>query len=133
MYLHCKLNKLCLKNTCYSYESISNSKFSGEYLVIKENDYKNIYIIDIKYNEICSIKLNVPSKYLKKINSISFDSENCKIYIGLDSIVYSVTMQGDFIKEELSRCAIDKIKDNCIKLINYRCCNVNNAQNIKIT
>lgn len=128
-----KLNKICSKNTCYGYEFITTYKCNDEYLVIKTGDYDNIYVIDSKYNELCTIPLNIPIKYKKKINSISFDSENSKIYIALDTIVYSITTQGDFIKEELTRCAIDKMRSSCSVPINNRCCNAFRPINIKIT
>lgn len=128
-----KITKVCCKNTCDAYESISFSKNSNEYFVIKENDYKNIYIIDNKYNEICKIELKVPQKYIKKIYSISFDKDSCKIYICLDNMVYSVTLQGDFIKEEIGKFALEEMKFSCIRQLNYRCCNQVNSQKIKIT
>lgn len=128
-----KLNKICSKKTCFPYESISFSKNSDEFLVIKTNDYKNIYVIDNKYNELCTIKLNVPSKYYKKINSISFDIQNYKIFICLDTIVYSVTLDGDFIKEELSKNTLDKIRYRENKEPSYRCCNQYINQHIKLS
>lgn len=128
-----KLNKVCSKNICDAYESISLSKKNEEYYVIKENDYENIYVINNKFEELCTVKLNVPVKYKKKIYSISLDCENCKIYITLDNIVYSVTLQGDFIKEEISKCSLDKMRCSTVRQINYRCCSGYNPVNLKIT
>lgn len=127
----CKLNKVCSKKTCNKYTSITTAKNKNEFFVAKENDINNIYLIDDKYNEIGLIELKVPNIYKKKIKSISFNNEECKIYICTEIMVYSVTIHGDFIKEELSKETINKIKTNTI-IIKNRCANQRSSM-VKLT
>lgn len=101
-----KLSKVTSKKVCDKYKLISYAKNSNEFYIVKEDDYNSIYLVDDKFNEINKFDIKANSKYLKKINSISFDKETCKIYICTKYMVYSITMDGDFIKEELSKSAI---------------------------
>ncbi len=128
----CKLNKMCSKNLCEPYYLITNSKCKDEYYVVKENDYENIYLIDCKYNEISKIRLNIPIKYKKKIVSISYDYEKYKIYIAISNMVYSVTVEGDFIKDEITPVALDKMKFTKTQK-NYGCCTPYSPSMINIT
>ncbi|MFI3261037.1 MAG: hypothetical protein R3Y13_04940 [bacterium] len=122
---------VCKKKLCYEYKNISYSKNTNEYLLTKLKDTENIYIVDEKFNELEKIKLKIVEKYKKEINSISYAKEDCKIYICLKDCVYSVTMQGDFIKEELSRETKNEL--NMRILNSYTRCNNQNVGNINIT
>lgn len=117
----CKLSKVCSKKVCYSYNTITEFRSENEFLVTKENDFSSLYIIDDKYNELSIINLKVLPKYKRNIKSISFCKDNCKIYICLENMLYSVSIDGDFIKEELSKNSINQIK-YMENIIGTRCC-----------
>lgn len=116
-----KLNKICTKDLSCPYEVITYSKCKKYFYVVKKNDYNKIYIMDNEFNDLSTIKLKVPIKYLKKINSIAYDYDSCIIYISIENLVYSVTLQGDFIKENLSNETLKLISSPVMLSTNNNC------------
>ena len=128
---NCCLNKI---NTITNnnYKVITNGKKCNEYYAIKECDNKNIYILDKYFNEIDIIKLKVENKYIGNINSIYLDCNKCKIIVSIGIKVYSITLDGYFIKDELSNLTYNEIINR--KIINSnKCCNKKIISNPNIT
>jgi hypothetical protein len=112
---NCKLKKEHSINLCNGYKSITNSKNCNLFYTVKNDDDENLYIVDSKYNEIDKIKLNISNNYKSDIKSITYDEDKNKIIIALKNKVYSVTIDGDFIKEEISKSSLEKISTKYIK------------------
>lgn len=106
----CNNVKITDKKLCNSYTKIANNKEKKLYYVIKKDENSKIYILDDKYNEFDVINLKIENKYKKEIKSIEYNNKEKIIYICLDSLIYSVTLCGCFIKEELTEEAINKMK-----------------------
>ena len=102
------------------------------FYTVKRDDNENIYIIDNEYNEIDKIKLSIPNNYKNEIKSITYDKYKSKIIVALKNKIYSVTTDGDFIKDELSNSALEKIstkynKNNIIRGLNGCCQNTTSS------
>ncbi len=126
-------NKL---KTCNKYIVINESRYHNEYYAIKENDYEHIYILDLFYAEVDKIKLTIPKNYISPIVSITYDYEKCKIIIAQKDKVFSVTLDGYFIKDELSLETRNSIFNNTsiiYKNINNCCYQKKITPNIFIT
>ena len=93
----------CLK-TCYVYTTAIKGN-NGNLFLIRKNDWQNIYISNSCFEEFDKITLKVPKEYLGEILAIAYDKNKEKIYVATENTVYSVTIDGDFIKEELSHSA----------------------------
>ncbi|MFI3308017.1 MAG: hypothetical protein R3Y21_05565 [Mycoplasmatota bacterium] len=127
----------CLKglkvlNTCHAFNKICCSKCFNEYYATKEDVFDYIFVLDKNYNEIDKIKLKLPNDYYKELLSISYDYNNCKIILTNKKNVFSVTTQGDFIKDELSKSTIKKISFEKKLQIN-KCCQTTKVMCPKIT
>jgi|GEM_PF-6197189 len=122
----------------YIYSAITKGE-KNNYFVVRKDDYGSIYITNNKFIEIDKINLCVPNKYMGKIFSISYNDKNHKIYIVNSKTLYSVTLDGEFIKEELSKTTKEKISDNIENVVLQRNLHGNlffrkqNEQIVKIT
>lgn len=97
---HCLEKVGCIKTE--RYQSITENRKECSFILTKVGDSNFLYKATYDFLEFDCIKLNVPNKYREKINDIYYDEENCRIYITTIHYVYSVTLDGYFIKEELS-------------------------------
>ncbi len=123
-------------NTCFKYKTITTAKHYNQFYATKINDNKHIYILNNIYKEIDKITLKLPNNYYNEILSITFDCDNCKIIIAQKTKVFSVTLQGDFIKDELSKETIKQITENnytTYKSLNGCCYKQPIRYNINIT
>ncbi len=114
------INKI---ETCSKYTLITYGKKYNEYFAIKENDNTNIYVLDICFNELYKIPLKLNKKYIQEIISLTFDCEKCSIIIAQKDKIFSVTIDGDFIKELLTQDTINKIANSETKNIKYQTLN----------
>lgn len=128
---NCNLTKISSQKICDICESITYA--DNYYYVIKKNQYDKIYVLDNKFIEVDIINLNIPSAYRKKILSINIDLINSRFIITLENMVYSTNLQGDFIKDLLSKCTIDEIKNSCKQIQRVGCNYVRNVSSIKLT
>lgn len=126
------LDKIRSKTTCSIYLSITNSLNCNLFYVVKKDDNNNLYLIDNHYCEIDKIELKVPREYNGIINAIAYDEKNCKIIIATKTKLFSVTLDGYFIKNEISQGAINEIGSNIKKSQPVKdlcgCCWNNNYQ-----
>ncbi len=108
-YLLNPINKI---ETCNKYSVITEAKQYNQFYAVIKKDYKSIYILNNIYKEINKINLKLPYNYYNEILSIAYDCDNCKIIISQKQKVFSITLQGDFIKDELSKETIKNITDS---------------------
>ena len=94
--------------TCYIY-IIAIKGNNKNLFLIRKNDNKYIYIANKCFEEFDKIELKVPREYMGDIVSIAYNDCDKKIFIATKRTVYSVTINGDFIKEELSNETKKKI------------------------
>ncbi len=107
------LNQINKLKVCDEYKIITNGKKYDEYFAIKKDDNLNIYILDKCFNEISKITFKFSNK--KEIVSIYLDCDKCKILIAIKDNVFSITLDGYFIKDELSKDTINLIKETTVK------------------
>ncbi len=98
-------------NTCSKYTVITNAVIYNQFFVIKENDNSNIYILDSCFKEIDKICLKIPKNYKETILSITYNYDFNKIIIASKTKLFSVTIDGYFIKDELSKEIISLIEE----------------------
>ena len=121
---------ICKNEVCNSYISITSSSCHDKYYVLIEDDLDYIYLVDNKYKEIDKIKLNIDNRYKTKYYSISYNSYKKQISISTKTVVFTVTIDGYFVKEELSRDTINEIRSNSV--VSYSRCNYNYSRVICI-
>lgn len=94
----------CLKKIGFlkteKYQSITENKNECYFILTKLGDKDCLYKTTYDFLEFDSIKLNVPVKYKENINDIYYDYNETRIYIATNHYIYSVTLDGYFIKEE---------------------------------
>lgn len=86
------------QNTRDAYYSIC--LYGDSYIVSKQNVKEKLYKINMFFKEYEEIKLNVPKEYLDTIVCVCYDAANMKILIATNYRVYSVSLDGYFIKDE---------------------------------
>lgn len=100
-----KYDPLTLDNkyfqTIRPYNSITYNNNDNLFYLSSSDDKKNLYVTDTCFNEIDSIKLNIPKDYLVDIKNIYYYEKDKKIMITTINCVYSITTDGYFIKEEI--------------------------------
>lgn len=100
-----KINQFVLSNLYLTISPIKNKFYAS-----KKNDFCNIYILDCNYNEIDVISLKkVPTCYLGDIISIAINQKDNKILLATKTKVYSITLNGYFIRDELTQSAYQTI------------------------
>ncbi len=112
------LNYYGLINTCDSYLAICIH--NNCFLVSKKDIKDKIYVLSDSFIEQDEICLKVPKEYLDNIISLFYDSDNKKILISTKKHVYSITMDGYFIKIEFN-CFKNNENKECVKNLNGCC------------
>ncbi len=134
------IGKKCINNNDTEYFDISlfdevtiYTKYKDcEYLVIKKNDVKSIYIYSKELDEIGKININFNKD---ELNGIVYDQGNNKILLSTSNNIFSISTTGEYIKNELNNYSKNKIKTStclCQKKIinnNNKCCNNINFNN----
>ena len=100
----------------------SNYKNKG-YIACVKGDYSKLYVYNACFCKEDIIELKIPIKYQKEIVALIY--VDCKIYIIQKNMIFSVTTDGYFIKEEINENALKKI--GCYKKVvnknkNNPCC-----------
>ncbi len=120
-----RYQKICcnyLLNNYQSYTEFDNNNF----IVVKYNDNKNLYILNKCEQEIDKIILKLPNNtYYDNILGIAYNCLTGKIYIAQKRKVFSVDKNGNFIKDEINNETLQKIVSNnclCEKELNYNIC-----------
>ncbi len=113
------------------YKAGTKTKEKNKLYLIKNNDNSNLYITNMNFQELEKIELKIPSNYSDDINSISFDYINNRILLSTKTMVYSVTLDGYFVKEELSKETIRKISNENSKTNIYKNLNGHYSANFK--
>ncbi len=96
------IENTCNINTCNLYYAIC--LFKTSYIASKKDVKDKLYKISKCFKEYEETHLEVPKEYLGTILSIYYDECNNKILIATENKVYSVTLDGHFIKNEFTCC-----------------------------
>ncbi|MEG1009435.1 MAG: hypothetical protein RSF67_06470 [Clostridia bacterium] len=124
------LRKVCKFDANIPFNSISNGNECNTFYLSSKDEVNKIYKTDNRFKPLTNIKLSVPSNMIGKIKSIFFNKYECKILITTEKNVYSVTKEGNFIKEEVN---IDEFSE-CKKRneVSYpNCCNCGVREPVK--
>ncbi len=125
------------KNNCLDFfllelieKYVSFTKYNNcSYIVIKKGINDKLYIIDTNFCDRDIIELNIPNhKYNEPFLSLCYDHNSCKIYIAQKSNVFSVTIDGDYIADEINDYTLKSIvtENDCVNV--NKCC----KQNLKV-
>ncbi len=114
-------------------DAISKYKYCSPYIddmyiVLKHNNVKQLFIVDKCFCIKHVVDLKIPNCYHKEeFLSICYDNSSCKIYIAQKSKIFSITIDGDFINDEINDISLKKIitENSSINEISQNCCKPN--------
>lgn len=81
------------------YQSITENKEECYFILTKMDDVNYLYKTTYDFLEFDSIELQISNKYKETINDIFYDSKEKSIMIVTNNFIYTVTLDGYFIKE----------------------------------
>lgn len=88
------LNKICTKDTCNDYNTITYDTRKKVFYVTKLGSKDLIYVLDSNYIEIDIFTINGPIQYLNYINDIYYDCIENLIYVVTSCHVYAINTSG---------------------------------------
>lgn len=99
---NCYLKKDKTISGCQNYSCLCRYSIKDEYLAVKKKDFNYIFILNEDFQEINKIELKISNIYKKEIKALTYNYKAQKIMLITADRLYSFSLDGDFLKEEIN-------------------------------